>query len=538
MFFVNRKKTPPQPTPCHDCMDAEGRVTQEAVTEGGSFYVILLLSIFITACNPQSNKTDSATNSILKPCPGFAETGYAPLVDGAECGELEVDENPDDSKGKKISLNILRLPAISPVPEKDPLFLIQGGPGGSSVDMAAQIHYVFWDVRKNRDLIFVDQRGTGKSNPLTCDQLTEDQRKLSEAEQLVIQESLYKNCAEKYQSNAAFYTTPYAVKDLDQIRAALGYEKLNIWGGSYGTRVVLEYARQFPNRLRSMVLDGVAPVAISLPDYFARDAMAALTKLNDSCNQDTFCAKEYAPMDEKIDRLLKRLQQADADDKSVVIEYSHPRYQSQTSLTLTARQFSGLVFSVLYSRELSALLPQVIHQADQGNYQALANLNFLAEDNMKKMSITEGMRYSVICNEDYWLSFHRSSIPETQFLGYDFMKEMSNVCQLWSKSPLHEDYFKPVESNVPGLLLSGGFDPVTPAIWAEETLKYLPNSRSLLAKGGHHIVSYQGCLPQVIAQFIERASMEGINTSCVEKIQALSPNLGAYKSATIDEVQP
>ena len=509
---------------------------------GGVRFSKIVTSIFfgvlLAACNPQSNQTDSAKNSILKPCPGFAETGYAPLVDGAECGELEVSENPDDPTGKKISLNILRLPAISPVPEKDPLVLIQGGPGGSSVDMAAQIHYVFWDVRKNRDLIFVDQRGTGKSNPLTCDQLTEEQRKLSEAEQLLIQESLYKSCAEKYQSIADFYTTPYAVKDLDQVRAALGYEKLNLWGGSYGTRVALEYARQFPEHLRSMVLDGVAPVAISLPDYFARDAMAALNKLNDSCNQDAFCAKEYAPMNEKIDRLLKRLQQADADNKSLVAEYSHPRYQSKTSLTLTARQFSGLIFSVLYSRELSALLPQVIHQADQGNFQPLANLNFLAEDNMKKMSINEGMRYSVICNEDYQVSIRKSVILDEKFLGFDMADDISRICAIWPTSTTSKEYFFPVKSDKPALLLSGGFDPVTPQVWAEKAAENLSLSSSLVAEGGHHIVSYQGCLPQVIAQFIERASMDGINTSCVDKIQPLSPNLGAYKSATTEEVKP
>ena len=523
MNLFHRTKTPPQPSPC------QGR---------GSCYLILLLSIFTAACNPQSNKNESSGHSILKPCPGFAETGYPPLVDGAECGELLVNENPDDPQSNKISLNILRLPAISPVPEKDPLFLIQGGPGGSSVDMAAQIHYVFWDVRKNRDLIFVDQRGTGKSNPLTCDQLTNDQRSLSEAEQLVIQESLYKSCAEEYQSIAAFYTTPYAVKDLDLVRAALGYEKLNLWGGSYGTRVALEYARQFPEHLRSMVLDGVASVAISLPDYFARDAMAALDKLNDSCNQDTFCAKEYAPMNEKIDRLLKRLQQADADNKSLVAEYPHPRYQSKTSLRLTARQFSGLVFSVLYSRELSALLPQVIHQADQGNYQALANLNFLAEENMKKMSITEGMRYSVICNEDYIYSQQENNNQSSQFLGFDFKDDMEKVCSIWGKANLSENYFQAVKSDKPTLLLSGGFDPVTPRGWAEKVAENLSLSTSLVAEGGHHIVSYQGCLPQVIAQFIERASMEGINISCVDKIQPLSPNLGAYKSATTEEVKP
>jgi pimeloyl-ACP methyl ester carboxylesterase len=286
------------------------------------------------------------------------------------------------------------------------------------------------------------------------------------------------------------------------------------------------------------VLDGVAPVAISLPDYFARDAQTALDKLNASCNQDSFCAKEYSPLNEKINRLLTRLQIADAESKPLLIQYTHPRYQGEASLTLTAKQFSGLIFSVLYSRELSALLPQVIHQADQGNYQALANLNFLAEENMKKMSITEGMRYSVICNEDYFYSQQESNNPGSQFLGFNFKDDMQKICSIWAKTQLPKTYFLPVKSDKPALLLSGGFDPVTPQVWADRVVENLSFATSLAVEGGHHIVSYQGCVPQIIAQFIERASMEGINTDCVDKIQPLSPNLGAYQSAAVKEAQP
>lgn len=493
--------------------------------------LFLSIGLLLTACNPASNKPDSTKNSILRPCPGFVESGYPPLVDGAECGELLVSENPDDPRSKKIALNILRLPAISPVAEKDPLFLIQGGPGGSSVEMANQVHWVFWDVRKNRDLIFVDQRGTGKSNALVCEKLSEEQNKLSESEQIKLQEIIYKNCAEKYSAITAYYTTPYAVKDLDEVRAALGYEKINIWGGSYGTRVALEYARRYPNYLRAMVLDGVAPVAIALPDFFARDSQLAFKKIDDNCNKNTFCAHHFAPVEEKANRLIGRLQAAEARGKPLVMSYRHPRYQELVELPLTTRQFSSVIFSSLYSRETSALLPQVIHEAEKGNYQLLASLNFLAEEGMKKMPISEGMRYSVICNEDYWISLHQTENESEQFLGYNFSDEMKKICNIWSKTRLSEEYFSPVKSTVPALLLSGGFDPVTPASWAEAVGKHLPNSLSLIAKGGHHGVSYQGCIPQLIAQFIERASNDNINVDCVEKIQAFSPNLGANKSA-------
>jgi pimeloyl-ACP methyl ester carboxylesterase len=497
-----------------------------------------LVGILITGCNQQSVDRKSAEDSVLKPCPGFAETGYPPLVSGAECGEILVKENPDDPQSKTLLLNILRLPAISPVPEKDPLFLIQGGPGGSSVEMATQLHWVFWDVRKNRDLIFVDQRGTGKSNPLVCESLSSEQLRLPESEQQDLLETIYKNCAEKYQSIAAYYTTPYAVRDLDQVRSVLGYERVNLWGGSYGTRVALEYARQYPNRLRSMVLDGVAPVAISLPNYFAQDALAAFEKVDAHCATDDFCNRHYYPVMSKAKAVVERLQSAENLQRPLQINYQHPRYGQPAELRLTAKQFSLLIFSALYSRELSALLPQMIYEAEKGNYQLLASLDFLAGENMQKMNISDAMRYSVICNEDREYVKQNALSTSNQFLALDFVNEIEKICRGWGKARLADNYWQPVKSDVPSLLLSGGFDPVTPQGWAEETAKHLSNAGVITATGGHHGVSYQGCIPQVIAQFIERASMDSINTACIEKIQPLSPDLGAHTPEKSTEVMP
>jgi hypothetical protein len=147
--------------------------------------ISLMLSLLLSACFERDTgqlEASKSSTDILKPCPSFAETGKPALVYGSECGELLVKENPADANSREISLNILRLPAINPAPKNDPLFLIQGGPGGSSVDMATMVHYAFSDVRKNRDLIFVDQRGTGKSNPLNCDDVSDTDQLLPESQ--------------------------------------------------------------------------------------------------------------------------------------------------------------------------------------------------------------------------------------------------------------------------------------------------------------------------------------------------------------------
>jgi len=486
----------------------------------------LLLLFFLSGCNEKTDQ-QSATTSILKPCPGFVETGKPPLVYGAECGELTLKENPADANSNDISVAILRLPAISPVADADPLFLIQGGPGGSSIDMASQIHGFFADVRKNRDLVFVDQRGTGKSNSLRCEQLTSDELKLPEAEQAEKYLALMKSCAEKYQHNAAFYTTVYAVQDLDAVRSALGYKKINLWGGSYGTRVALEYARRYPQQARTIILDGVAPPSIALPKYFARDAMAALVAVNNECLAQTDCAVEFGDIVKKAETVLQRLNTLQEKGEPLEISYEHPRNQQTDTLRLTPRSFSSLLFMSLYSRDLTVLLPRAISFAEKEDYRLLAALSALSAEQAQLMNIAEAMRYSVICNED-WPQLSASDIEQSEpFFGVPFVKDMQPICALWPKAELPDDYWQPVKSAVPALLLSGKHDPVTPELWAQTVADHLSNATQLSAAGGNHSISIEGCVPQLIAQFIERASMQDVKADCVDKIKPLPLMLGA-----------
>lgn len=506
----------------------------------GSFGITGLVMLgLLQACSPQPEK-ELAASAIMQRCPGFVETGKSPLVYGAECGELTVKENPADASSNDIRVAILRLPAISPIANADPLFLIQGGPGGSSIDMANEIHGFFADVRKNRDLIFVDQRGTGKSNPLSCDQLNREDLTLPESAQTEKYLAQIKSCAKKYQANSAFYTTIYAVQDLDAVRIALGYKNINLWGGSYGTRVALEYARRYPQYTRSIILDGVAPVSIALPKYFARDAMAALIAVNNECLAKGDCAAEFGDIVQKAEIVLQRLNALQEKGESLEINYEHPRNQLTEKLNFTPRAFSSLIFMSLYSRDLTVLLPRAISFAEKEDYRLLAALSALSGEQMQLMNIAEGMRYSVICNED-WPLLSKDDIELSKpFLGFNFVKEMQSICDLWPKAGLPADYWQPVKSEVPALLLSGKHDPVTPEIWAQAVATNLPNATLLSAAGGNHSISSEGCVPQLIAQFIELASMQGIKADCVNNIKPLPLVLGANKkqstSSTADGV--
>nr|WP_324258612.1 alpha/beta fold hydrolase [Cellvibrio fontiphilus] len=490
-----------------------------------------LMPLFLLACNEQK-ATPAAATSLLQTCPGFEQTGKAPLVYGAQCGELKVKENPDDPNSPEIAIAILRLPAISPVAQADPLFLIQGGPGGSSIDMANQLHGFFADVRKNRDLIFVDQRGTGKSNSLHCEKMSLQDANLPDAMQQQKQLEIMRNCAQRYKQSLPFYTTWHAVQDLDAVRVALGYQTINLWGVSYGTRVALEYARRFGDHTRSIVLDAVAPTAIALGKYSARDMLAALTSVSKECMAQADCAAHYGNPLEKAEIVYSRLLAAETAGQPVQVTYQHPRHQQVATHRLTPRAFSMLMFMALYARDTTVLLPEMISRAEQQDYSLLAALLALTAEQAHAMNIAEAMHFGVICNED-WPQISASERQTTApFFGFNPVEDKGAICDFWPAASLPDDYWQPISSTVPALLLSGKYDPVTPQVWADYAANTLPESTRLLVEGGNHGVSTEGCMPQIIAQFIERASMASVNSDCVAKIKPLPLVLGANEAAS------
>lgn len=491
-------------------------------------FILTALLGFVSACTPPASDIASKRD-FMKPCPGFAQTGKAPLVFGAECGELTVRENPDDVNSPELVLSVLRLPAISPVPAQDPLFLIQGGPGGSSIALAAQVHGYFADVRKHRDLVFVDQRGTGKSNPFACESLSEDDKHLTDSGQMEKYVALMRACAQQYQEQLPFYTTPYAVNDLDQVREALGYTHINVWGASYGTRVALEYARQYPQHARALVLDGVAPTSMALPKFFARDAMTALEAMNKACSAQVDCVAEYGDIVQQAEMIAQSLLEAQRRNSPWVVNFEHPRHQQMETLTITPRKFSSLVFSALYSRDLTVLLPRAINSAAQGDFRLLAALSVLASEKSMDLNISDAMHFSVVCNEDWHFISDRDVQQSSAFFGLNRLKDMAAVCKFWPKAKMPNYYWQAVRSDTPTLMLSGKYDPVTPALWADQVAETLSASTHLLVPGGNHIVSTEGCVPQVIAQFVEQGNMKNINTDCIQHIKPLPMGLGANK---------
>jgi pimeloyl-ACP methyl ester carboxylesterase len=481
-------------------------------------YLLMVSGLF--GCD----RTDRAIGENAVPwltrCPDFSKTGKAPVEQNAQCGSFEVSENPQDSNSKKIALNVLRIPAVNPVPEKDPLFIVAGGPGQSAVVVAESIHRVFSDIRKNRDIVFVDQRGTGKSNPLDCDVEADDTKQLSEAEQKAFAKEATTKCIEKHKDHAAYYTTNYAVTDLDEVRDALGYEKINLWGGSYGSRVVLEYMRRYPAHMRAGVLDGAAPVAIALPWFMEVDGLAGLQAINKQCAAYSACASHYGNIVEKAERVSSKLMA-----RTQEIKISHPRTQEKINVSLTAQDFSSMVRLALYNRDVSSLLPQVISDADSGDYQLFASLSYLAKSKSEMAGISYGMHYTIACNEDYALYKDKNAQDSNVFLNSNIVQLYTEICVQWPRATLPADYWEDVKSDLPVLILSGAMDPVTPPRWGDYVKKNLTNAIHVVAPGGHHIISGDGCISQLIAAFIAKGDGKDLDTKCAQNIQPLAIHL-------------
>jgi len=478
---------------------------------------LVLASIIITLAGCDTSSTTGQSVRFLNATQCDSDL---PAITGQECGQLVVAENPDDADGSTLELNILRLPAVSASPAEDPLFIIAGGPGQSAVSLANGVAGYFAAVRKQRDIVFIDQRGTGQSAPLECEGADDVSPQLSSEQQREAMLKILAKCAETHAARAVWYSTPYAINDIESVRVALNYPRINVWGVSYGTRVALAYLQRFPESVRTLVIDGVAPASMHLLDSMAQDVRGALTTVIKQCADNQACTQRYGDVQADYDAAMALLAEQPRD---VII--SHPLTQLPETVRTDDETLDTLVRMALYSRDTSRLIPFVLHSAKTEDFVPAASL-LMMFSSQQKNTIAYGMHLTVLCNEDYPGSETASgNISSPQGLFFN------KVCQFWSTSIIPADYKQPVTSDKPVLILSGGRDPVTPVRWGDAVQQHLSNSLHLIAPGGHHSITRDGCVPNLIAQFITRASTQLSGANCVEDIKAFDPYLTVLPEA-------
>lgn len=432
----------------------------------------------------------------------------------AECAEVSIPESEAPSR-RRITLSIARIPAISRKKQVDPIVLLTGGPGqGAQLSFTAAAK-TFSRIGRQRDILLLDQRGTGRSNMLSC---ATESRTASEA--FAFDTSTFveinEKCLERLRSknDLGAYTTSHAVRDLDAVRALLGYDTLNLYAVSYGTRVAQHYARRYPEHVRSMVLDGVVAPQTVLGPSISLDAQAALNGIWKRCDADKACRETFGDMQVKTKALQQQLKQ-----RPVSVEIPNPRTGSMQSFKFGAEQLAAVLRFGSYEQSFAAMLPLVVTEAVVGNYRPIGTLFLLTSSSVQEM-IAFGMHNSVVCSEDVprydTVSIDRAAVAAT-YLGTGFLDALPQLCRNWPQGLVDPDFFKPLVSDIPTLLLSGSLDPVTPPKDAASVARSLKHSRHLIFQGAGHGQLSIPCMDRVLADFYANADPKGLDTRCLDR---------------------
>ncbi len=477
------------------------------------------LLLLLGACEPPARQmTEQADSSVVfHACERHSRTLMPALVAEARCTILSVPENPFAPDARQLELKVMLIPAIRALPERDPLVILAGGPGEAATETATALLPAFTRIRQQRDIVLFDQRGTGSLSPFNCNPDAEIPADLSSMDTLLAeQHERLTRCLNELQEQgiaAEYYTTDIAVQDIERVRQLLGYEELNLWGGSYGSRVALAYLETFPERSRSIIIDGVAPPDIMFTTV-QRDASAALETVLGLCAGDSACNARFPDLRGQLTAVLERL----ASPASVNINHARTGVP-EDSFELGADVVRVLLTQILYSREYTRLLPFIIEALYRENYQVLAVLLSSSQD-----AINQGMHFSVICNEDYSrfdaAAWQAQSEDQGLLAGELAMRPRIDACELWPRRTIDESYFAPPVADRPVLILSGLQDPVTPAHHGERVAATLPDARHLLVPGVGHISSHYPCVRDLLAEFISNPDTAALDSSCLERLQA------------------
>lgn len=445
----------------------------------------------------------------LEPC------NLSNLTQDARCGKYEVYEDRTAGRGRKIALNILVLPASGAKPASDPVFFLAGGPGQGAVSVIRSAGDYLSELRTEREIVFIDQRGTGASNPLNCN-VYGDRNDMRGYFTEPYPADIMRACRTELEkvANLALYTTPLAMDDLDEVRAAMGYERINLYGGSYGTNAALVYLRQYPERVRSAVLKGVAPTDYKLPLPFSKGTQHAMDRLMEDCAADASCRKAFPKFKEEFVALLNRL-----DKTPAKFEVVNPLTNQPQQISMSRAAFIDNVRVMLYVPDLTSMLPLIIHSAYENDYVPFATYAFTLVRQIDAQ-LARGMQLSVLCSEHIPFITDADIARETggTYYGDARIRNYRRACEQWPGVKAPASFLDPVKSNVPVLLVNGEVDPVTPATVGAAAARTLPNSRQIVIRNGTHLTN-SDCIDRLVAEFISKGSAQGLDTSCVNEIK-------------------
>jgi pimeloyl-ACP methyl ester carboxylesterase len=410
-----------------------------------------------------------------------------------------------------LKLHVTVAPAFREAARPDPLFILAGGPGQAGSEVIQLLSTAFKRARATRDIVFIDQRGTGLSGRLDCESEAGDD-KLTESQQI----DRIRACIVKSKAPFQDYTTANAARDIEEVRRALGYGPVNLWGGSYGTRLAQAYARAFPSSVRSLVLDGVAAPDQVIPAG-GKDSSAALDKLFEQCALDAACHKAYPNLRAEFMAIAKKV------EGGLKLSMPDPRTAEPAQIEMTSTRFLGTIHSMLYSPADARRIPFLVHSAYAGRWEP-----FVARRNLASDFSTEGggallLHLAVVCAEDVPRLTPELIASDAAFLTRPTLERIPPMCKVMNVPavPLKA----PATIDAPALLFSGALDPVTPPHRAAEAARYMPNAQQVVVKNAAHGVAQLGCASRLLRQFLDKPKAR-LDTRCLSEIPAPTFQLG------------
>lgn len=471
-------------------------------------HLAFIIALVVCAVAPAAGGTLTLEECRLEAGPGL------PTV-RARCGTLERPENPADPDGRQIGLRVAVVPALAIEPQPEPVVPLAGGPGQSATDFYVAYRGAFEGMRRDREILLVDQRGTGRSARLTCPEGEEMLEEPPEPEEIG---PLVEECLASLAADPRYYTTSVAVADLEAVREALGYPALNLYGISYGTRVAQHYLRRHPGRTRTVVLDGVVPADRVLGPEIALFAQDALDAVFARCAASEPCSERFPGLEERFAELLMQ-----AESEPVTVDLVHPVTGEPSDRLFSTERLAGAVRLLSYAPATAALLPHLISEAARGNLAPLTAQAMMIEASLYE-ALAIGMHNAVVCTEDMPYVTEEMIDREalaTTYLGSEQIDMLREICRHWPAGIIDEGFREPVESDVPVLLLSGEFDPVTPPAWGDIVASRLEDARHVVGPGQGHGLLPHGCTPRLVAEFVDTADVDGLDAECISRLRPM-----------------
>ncbi len=436
----------------------------------------------------------------------------------AQCASVQVPLDPTNETAGKQTLAIARIKSRRQSGNNDALTLIAGGPGQSAIDTFPTIAFAFRHIMRDRDVILVDQRGTGDSGSLDCphenDNATLDTGVTSTIDlDEISAQSL--ECLQSLPHDPRFFTTSVAVRDLEEVRVQLGITQWNLYGISYGTRVAMHYLRRYPDAVRTMALDAIVPPQLSLGPDIGLYAQQSLEKIFARCEKDSGCGEEFGNLIKPTLALLDEL-----ENNPKTITYEDIATGQLTTRTFTREQLAVTLRLMSYSSQTAAILPSMLFDAiENDNLAPLARQSDMQNTSLGQ-TLSTGMHHAVVCTEDVPFFTQADNVDTPgSYLGDDLLSTIKATCENWPAGIIDKQFKQPLESDTPTLILSGGADPITPPAYGELAMQTLNNAKHIVNESQGHMQAPFGCMPVLLAQFVETADAQTLNTDCLQRLR-------------------